>query len=78
MLPRSAGQAAVINPGCRGKAVCGENKAWPGEHTAREEAAHNPADSSRESSQGQLPVRGVSQTQGASNEGQDGEPSMFV
>lgn len=78
MLPRSAGQAAVINPGHRGEAVCGENKAWPGEHTAREEAAHNPADSSRESRQGQLPVRGASQTQGASTEGQDGEPSMFV
>lgn len=78
MLPRSAGQAAVINAGRRGEAVYGENKAWPGEHTAREEAAHNPTDSGRESGQGQLPVQGVSQTRGASNEGQDGEPSMFV
>lgn len=78
MLPRSAGQAAVTDPGRRGEALCGENKAWPGEHTAREEAAHSPADSSRESGQGQLPVQGVSQTQGASNEGQDREPSVFV
>lgn len=64
--------------GTEGRLCVEKTRPGPGERTAREEAAHNPADSSRESGQGQLPVQGVSQTQRASNEGQDGEPSMLV
>lgn len=78
MLPGSAEWAAVINPGSRGDLICGENKAWQGSAQLERKLRTALLTAEGKAAEGSWQCRGVSQTQGASHEGQGGEPRVFV